>query len=235
MSMDKLKDIQARQAKVPAGKKQVKLSDGGGMYLLVTQTGKCWRFDYRFAGKRLTLALGMYPDVSLTEARKKHKEAREQVAAGIDPSMQKKATKQAEDGTFEAVAREWFEKQRTVWKPGHAVTVMSRLENNVFPWLGNRSMMEIEPPDLLAVLRRIESRGAIETAHRVKSICGQVFRYAVATGQAKRDPVPDLKGALTPVQSVSMATITDPKRVGELLRAMQGYAGTFSVKCALLI
>jgi len=233
--IDALSDVQVRQAKLPVDKKQIKLADGRGMYLLVNQTGKYWRFDYRFNGKRKTFALGVYPDVPLKRAREKRDEARSMIADGIDPAMQRKATLKAEKESFEGVAREWYEKQRTVWKPGHAMTVIGRLERDVFPWLGSRPINDIEPPDLLAVLRRIESRGAIETAHRIKSVCGQVFRYAVATGRAKRDPVPDLKGALQPVKATSMATITDPKRIGELLRAIHGYAGAFPVKCALMM
>jgi len=157
------------------------------------------------------------------------------IANDIDPSMQKRATRIAKADSFEAVAREWFAKQKTSWKPGHAKTVIGRLENNIFPWLGNTPINDIEPPDMLAVLRRIESRGAIETAHRIKRVCGQVFRYGIATGRCKRDPVPDLRGALTPVNQTHLATITDPKRVGELLRAIEGYSGTFEVKCALQV
>jgi len=235
MSIGKLKDTELRNPKIPAGRTQTRLSDGGGLYLLVTTTGKYWRFDYRFAGKRLTLALGVYPDRSLKDARSDRDAARKQVADGIDPGMQKKATKQADADSFEAVAREWYEAQRSVWSASHAETVITRLENNIFPWLGNTPVADIEPADMLAVLRRIENRGAIEVAHRIKAVCGQIFRYAIATGRAKRDPVPDLRGALKPRKSVRMATITEPKRVGELLRAIQGYEGTFAVRCALQI
>jgi len=231
-----LNDLQARRAKCPADKKQIKLADGGGLHLLVTAKGsKYWRLDYRFRGMRKTLALGVYPDVSLAKARARTQEARELIADGIDPAMVKKAKLRAKKNSFESVAREWYEKQSAIWKPTHAATVIDRLEANIFPWLGNTPINDIEPPDLLAVLRRIENRGAVEVAHRVKAVCGQVFRYGIATGRCKRDPVPDLRGALTPRKTVSMATITDPKRVGELLRAIEGYQGSFPVKCALQV
>jgi integrase len=233
--MAELKEIQVRQAKLADGQKRKKLADGGGMYLLVTPTGKYWRLDYRFAGKRKTLALGVYDDVSLKRARDKRHEARVSLDKKIDPAMQKKATKKAEANSFEAVAREWYEKQQPTWKPNHARTVISRLERDVFPWLGSTPVADIEAPALLTLLKRIEKRGAIETAHRIKSICGQVFRYAIATGRAQRDPVPDLRGALRPVKQGSMATITNPKRVGELMRAIQSFKGTFQVQCALQI
>jgi len=157
------------------------------------------------------------------------------IADDIDPSIQKQATRTAKADSFEAVAREWFAKEKAIWKPSHADTVIGRLEKNIFPWLGSTPINDIEPPDMLAVLRRIESRGAIETAHRIKRVCGQVFRYGIATGRCKRDPVPDLRGALQPVKTLHLATITDPKRVGELLRAIEGYSGTFEVQCALQI
>jgi len=236
MSTGNLSDVKIRSAKVPAGKKQLKLSDGGGLYLLVTaKGGKYWRLDYRFNGKRKTLALGVYSDVSLSDARDLRHDKRQLIRNRIDPAAQKKAEKMAEVDSFEAVAREWYEKNRPIWSATHADSVISRLERNIFPWLGHRPIGEIEPPELLVVLRRMESRGAVETAHRVKAVCGQIFRFAIATGRAQRDPVPDLKGALRPVKAGSMATITDPKRVGELLRAIEGYSGTFAVKCALQI
>jgi len=230
-----LSDVRIRQAKLPAGKKQIKFADGKGMYLLINQTGKYWRLDYRFNGKRKTMSLGVYPDVSLSEARDMRHDKRKLIRNGIDPSAQRQATKKADADSFEAVAREWFAKEKAIWKPGHAKTVIGRLENNIFPWLGNTPINDIEPPDLLAVLRRIEARGAVETAHRIKRVCGQVFRYGIATGRCKRDPVPDLRGALQPVKTLHLATITDPKRVGELLRAIEGYSGTFEVKCALQV
>ena len=228
-----LTDIKVKSAKVPDGKKQVKLTDGRGMYLLVTPKGKYWRIDYRFEGKRKTLALGVYPDISLKDARDRRDEARKKLAHGVDPSLAKKAQRSSLANSFEAVALEWFHKQSTQWTTGHSNTVLRRLEKDVFPWIGGRLIDGIEPPDVLSVLRRIENRGAIETAHRIKSICGQVFRYSVATGRSRRDPTLDLRGALTPVKHTHLATITDPKKVGGLMRSIDGYEGAFVTRCAL--
>jgi len=198
--------------------------------------GKCWRFKYRYAGKEKALALGTYPEISLLEARGRLIAARKTLAQGIDPAMQKKAQKKAQtDSTnsFEIVAREWHGKQKPTWAPGHAETTIARLERDVFPWLGQQPINEITSPDVLKVLRRVESRGAIETAHRIKTVCGQVFRYAVATGRADRDPAADLKGALPPAKKKHRAAITKPNQFADLLRAIDGYEGSFSVKCAL--
>lgn len=230
-----LTDIKARNAK--PGEKQKKLSDSDGMYLLITpQGGKYWRFKYRYAGKEKVLALGTYPEIRLADARQRRDEARRQVAHGIDPNAVRKAKKQAktkESETFEVIAREWHGKFKESWSPSHAHVTITRLERDIFPWMGKRPISEIEPPEVLAVLQRIESRGAVETARRMKIVCGQVFRYAVATGRAKRDPTPDLKGALKPVISKHMAALTDPKEVAPLLRAIDDYKGSFIVKCAL--
>ncbi len=217
--------------------KPYKLSDEKGMYLLVNQTGKYFRFDYRFGGKRKTYAIGIYPDVSLKDARWKRDEARQLIQNNIDPSQHKKETKnlQKEQGanSFEAIAREWFTKNKHTWTQGHSRTIISRLENNVFPWLGSRPIAEISPPELLKIFRRIEDRGALETAHRVKQICGQVFRYAIATGRAERDPAADLRGALPPTKLKHMATITDPNKIGALLKAIHDYEGHPITRCAL--
>ena len=217
--------------------KQYKMSDERGLYVLVTKTGKYFRFDYRFLGKRKTLAIGVYPDVTLKAAREKRDEARRQLAEGIDPSQYKKETRamlmdQAAN-SFEAVAREWFTKNKHTWTHGHSRTIIRRLEFNVFPWLGKRPVASITPRELLTVLRRMEDRGALETAHRVKTICGQVFRYAIATGRAERDPSPDLRGALPPTKPKRMSTITNPEKIGELLRAIDGYTGHVITRCAL--
>ena len=217
--------------------KPYKLSDEKGLYLLVNKAGKYFRYDYRFNKKRKTLALGVYPDVSLKEAREKNNEARKLLQGDIDPAQYKKETKSMRivqaANSFEARAREWFTKNIHTWTEGHSRTIISRLENNVFPWLGSRPIAETTAPEILTVLRRIEDRGAMETAHRVKQICGQVFRYAVATGRAERDPSTDLRGALPPTKPKHMATITNPKKVGELLRAIDGYEGHLITRCAL--
>lgn len=217
--------------------KPYKLIDGRGLYVLVNKAGKYFRWDYRFAGKRKTLALGVYPEISLKEAREKHEDLRRLLARDIDPmemKKQKKAEVQAEvENSFEFVAREWFAKNKSVWTARHADTIISRLQNNIFPWLGAAEISAISAPMLLEALRRIEERGALETAHRVKQICGQVFRYAIATGRAERDPSFDLRGALAPTKSKSMATITDPQKIGILMRAIDGYQGSLITRCAL--
>ncbi len=217
--------------------KQYKLSDEKGLYLLVKKAGKYFRLDYRFAGKRKTFAIGVYPDVTLAEARQQRDEARKLIQKGVDPSQHKKETKnmlqEMAANNFETIAREWYEKKRPAWVERHAFTVIRRLELNIFPWLGNRPIKLITAPELLSVLRKIESRGAIETAHRIKQVCGQIFRYAIATGRAERDPSADLRGALTSTKPKCMAAITDPKKIGGLLRAIDGYDGYIITKCAL--
>ena len=230
-----LTDVKVRNAK--PGEKQVKLTDADGMYLLVTPAGgKCWRLKYRFSGKEKVLALGTYPEISLADARERRDAARKLLANGVDPSEAKKAQKAATtsdaENSFEIVAREWHARHAPTWAESHAYWVMRRLEQYVFPDIGARPIAELKAPDVLKVLRRIESV-ALETAHRVKFIFGQIFRYAVATGRAERDPSADLKGALPPRQQKHHPSITDPKEVAGLLRAIDAYGGTFSVKCAL--
>ncbi|MCG6878403.1 MAG: integrase arm-type DNA-binding domain-containing protein [Deltaproteobacteria bacterium] len=230
-----LTDAKVRNARPKS--KQFKIFDTDGLFLLVSPAGgKWWRFKYRFGGKEKLISLGTYPEVSLAQARGRRDEARKQVADSIDPSQVRKALKNAtiqNQSTFEAVAREWHTRFTPTWTPGHALTIKRRLELNVFPWIGERPIMEIKAPELLMTLRRIESRGALETAHRVRAICGQVFRYAVATGRAERDPAADLRGALPPVKPKHLSAITDPEKVAGLLRAIDGYQGSFVTKCAL--
>jgi integrase len=219
----------------PRGK-PYKLADERGMYLLVRPDGgRWWRLDYRRpdSGKRNTLSLGTFPDVSLKRAREKRDEARVLLADGIDPGDKRKAETLANADTFEAIGREWFAKFSTKWAKSHADKVLARLENDVFPWLGSKPIAKITAPDFLGVLKRIETRGAIETAHRASQNCGQVMRYAVATGRAPIDPTPSLRGSLTPWKPVHYASITDPKQYGELLRAIDGFTGTLPVKSAL--
>lgn len=217
--------------------KQYKLTDEKGMYLLVNRTGKYFRLDYRFASKRKTLALGVYPSVKLVEAREKRDEAKRMIANGVDPGQTRKHQKtiQIEQAanSFEAVAREWHGKYSSNWADSHAKKIIRRFELYLFPWLGSRPIAAITPPELLAVLRKIESKGIRETAHRAQQTCGQVFRYAIATGRAERDPSADLRGALTPAKHERMSTITEPKKIGELLRAIDGYEGTPVAKSAL--
>ncbi|MES9968707.1 MAG: integrase arm-type DNA-binding domain-containing protein [Candidatus Thiodiazotropha sp.] len=234
LSVIPLTDTAIRNAKPK--EKNYKLSDGGGLYLLITtKGGKWWRLDYRFNGKRKTLSMGVYPDVSLKSARDRRSEAKTQLADGIDPGEIRKATKasQSDADGFEAVAREWWGQREPTWSKTHSSRIIQRLEKDVFPWIGNRPIGEISAPELLTVLRRIENRGALETAHRIHQSCGQIFRYAVATGRAQRDPSADLKGALPPTRQKHHASITDPKKIGELLRVIDGYEGSLVTRCAL--
>jgi integrase len=229
-----LTDTALRSAKPRA--KAFKLFDGGGLYLEVSPAGgKWWRWKYRHGGKEKRLSLGVYPDVSLKAARAKREAARRQLAAGIDPGQARKAEKLAQAGAecFEAIAREWHAKFSPGWVASHGDRILRRLDKDVFPWLGARPIAEVKAPELLAVLRRIESRGAQETAHRAMQNCGQVFRYAVATGRAERDPTGDLRGALPPPKEKHHASIIEPKRIGALLRAIDAYEGFFATKCAL--
>ena len=221
----------------PSDKRQ-RLFDSKGLYMEVAPSGgKWWRFKYRIDGKEKRISLGTYPDVSLSEARDNRDDARKLVSKGVDPSEHRKAQKvtrrEKVTNNFENIAREWHTKQSPSWSNKHAETVLTRLENNIFPWLGSKPIADISAKDLLANLRRVEKRGAIETAHRVLGICGQVFRYAVATGCTERDISVDLKGALAPVKTNHLPAVTDPVQVGKLLRALDSYEGTLITKCAL--
>ena len=210
-----------------------KLSDERGLYLLVNKTGKYWRFNYRHDGKQRTLALGVYPDVTLAQARERRDQARTLLANGVDPSVVKQARKLAAENSFEAITREWHAKFSPGWVPHHADKIIKRFEREVFPWIGSRPIADINAPELLTVLRRMEDRNALDTAHRVHQNCGKVFRYAVATGRAQRDPSGDLRGAIPPAIEHHHPTITKPKRVGELLRAIAGYSGSHITRGAL--
>jgi integrase len=221
-----------------AAEKPQKLSDGAGLYLLVEPSGaKYWRMAYRFAGKQRLLALGVYPDTTLKAARFTAMEAREKLRNGIDPNelrrLRKTTQQESLANSFSAIALEWFAKQKPAWAETHCTKVKWMLEKNLFPWMGSRPIAEITPPELLMTLRRIEGRGAIETAKRVKQVAGQVFRFAIASGRAQRDPSQDLRGALTAPVKRHLAAITDPKEVGPLLLALDGYYGSDVVRSAL--
>jgi integrase len=236
--LDTLTVTAIRNAK-PADKVQ-RLFDGRGLYLEITPSGaRYWRLKYRHAGKEKRLALGVYPVVSLADARKLRDAARKGLSEGRDPSAERKAGKAravlSAATTFEGVARDWLASQQRKLTAATYAKAERTLEANVFPWIGARPMTEIDAPELLAVLKRIEARGANETAHRVKARVGQVFRYAIAHGTATRDPSADLRGALAPVVSRSHAAITDPAMVGELLRALDSYAGQLATRCALRV
>jgi integrase len=231
-----LTDTAIRKAK-PAEKPH-RMADSGGLYLEVSPAGgKLWRWKYRFGGKEKRLALGAYPDTGLKDARDKRDAARKLLAEGTDPGEARKASKAAGEeraaNSFAMIAAEWLALQ----KPRMAAATLEKarwtFDDLVNPWIGKRPIAEIDAPELLKLLRRIEQRGAHETAHRTKQRCGQVFRYAISTGRAKHDPTADLRGALAPVVSKSRAAITDPLKMGELLRAIDGYSGSFVVRCAM--
>jgi integrase len=236
---------------IKPGDPRKRLSDGDGLYLLLFVKGGAhgWRFSYSIHGRRKLLSLGTYPDTGLALARRKADDARRLLSQDIDPSDQRKATKAAKvqereeqrraddglppSGSFEAVAREWFDARRHSWADTYSSKIMDRLVADVFPYIGRRPVGAITPPELLTVLRRIEARGAIETAHRARENCSQVFRYAVAAGLAERDPAQDLRDALRKPQVRHFPAITRPDRLAELLRAIDGYAGTPVVRAAL--
>lgn len=230
-----LTDIKLRNAK--PREKPYKMHDARGLYAIVTSGGGKWfRMKYRFAGKEKTISLGVYPDISLAKARERRDDAHKLLALGTDPSAQRQAEKvsqRAEKNSFTPVARAWFEKFSANWVPEHSATVIHRLEMDVFPWIGAKPIAEIGATELLEVLRRIEARGAISTAHRIKQIIGQVFRYAIATGKASRDPSADLRGALSPEREGHFGALTKPADVAKLMRAITNYEGSLIVRCAL--
>lgn len=248
MAKDLLTDLALRNAKPQNN--DTRLNDGGGLYLLVKPNGaKWWRFDYTISRKRKTLSVGVYPDVSLSDARRKAQEARTAVANGIDPSDVRKASKvsqlhqlenqkRIEEGlpaldSFEHIALEWFDKMMINKTENYKSRVLAALKRDAFPWIGQLPLNQIKPTELLGVLQRIERRNAIETAHRMLQTCGQIFRYAQATGRAENDITSALKGALAPVINSNFASMTDPQKVAPLLRAIDAYNGSLIVKCAL--
>lgn len=231
-----LTDTAIRNAK-PADK-PVRLFDGGGLYLEIAPSGgKWWRLKYRFGGKEKRYSLGVYPEVTLATARKKRDEAREKLAAGIDPGEAKKAEKRASllaaANSFEVVARGWMNERKTTVEPAQHAKTLARMENDVFPWLGKRPIAEIDAPEILVVLKRVDGRGARFTAHRIRSEISRVFRYGIKEGHCKADPARDLVDAIPPAQTTHFASITEPEKVGEMLRAFDGFTGTFPVLCAL--
>ncbi|EGD04505.1 integrase family protein [Burkholderia sp. TJI49] len=216
----------------------MRLFDGGGLYLEIAPSGgKWWRLKYRFGGKEKRYSLGVYPEVTLATARKKRDEAREKLAAGIDPGEAKKAEKRASllaaANSFEVVARGWMDERKTTVEPAQHAKTLARMENDVFPWLGKRPIAEIDAPEILVVLKRVDGRGARFTAHRIRSEISRVFRYGIKEGHCKADPARDLVDAIPPAQTTHFASITEPEKVGEMLRAFDGFTGTFPVLCAL--
>ena len=218
----------------PAGDKH---ADGGGMYLLVNPSGKYWRMDYRFADKRKTLALGVYPEVSLAKARQRREKARELLADGIDPGIAKREEKQAKADaaahTFKLIAHDWLTKTAAERAPTTQNKITSWLEKDVIPFIGAMPISTIGPRDVLAALRKMGARGALDSVHRVKQVTGQVFRYAVAIGAAERDITQDLKGSLAKAAPSHFAAITEPKLLGDLLRSIFAYSGHPNVVTAL--
>jgi integrase len=231
-----LSDVAAKSAR--PREKPYKLSDSGGLYLLVNPNGaRYWRMDYRFAGKRKLLALGVYPAVGLAAARKKREVAKEQLASGLDPPLAKKAEKRSAKylatNTFETIANEWLENQRQSWTPRYAAHVLTRLQADIFPALGKRPITEINAPELLEALRKVEDRGALEIAKRLRQTCGQIFRYAIVTGRASRDPSADLKGALKPPGKPKHHRAMAKAGLPDFLSALDTYDGDPRTKYAL--
>jgi integrase len=232
--MQKLTATAVKQAKPKD--KPYKLADGGGLYLHVKSNGKYWRYKYRFANKEKLLALGVYPDTSLADVRKSHQASRKSLANGIDPNAAKQAQKAADQGTsansFEGIALEWLQ-MRGAKSEGGDKRLNRLLQKDLFPYIGKRPISKITSPDLLKALRRIESRGAVNTAHRAKQAAGMVFRYAVATGRAERDPSVDLKDALAQPKRTHFKSLTEPNDVAPLMVAIKNYQGTPAVMAAL--
>ncbi len=233
--MSKLKDTVIKSVKYEG--KTKKLFDGGGLYLLVNKSGKYWRYDYRFQNKRKTLAVGVYPDDSVLDARSEHLRAKKLLKKGKDPGYLRKVEKisqlEGSKNNFEHLSEKWLEIQD--WTEGHKRTVISRLKNYILPWLGSRPVEEIKTPEIFAICKQIENKGTIETAHRVKTICSQVFSHCIASGLIDINPCRDLSKALKTPKAKHMATITDPKEIGALLRAIDCYKGQESTKAALLL
>jgi integrase len=233
-----LTDAQCRNAICPPEKKQVRFSDSGGMYLQVSPNGsKRWFLKYRIAGKEKQLALGSYPAVGLTVARRARDAAKLQKSEGVDPVLARKVQKlkltNPDGDTFKVVALEWFAKQEAQWSEAHAQRSKRQLERDLFPWIGDRRLADIKPVELLATLRKVEERGAVETADRGLMLARQVWRYGVATGRVERDITGDLKGALMPYRGTHFAAITEPAKLGALILAIRAYKGGPIVRAAL--
>jgi len=231
-----LTNTQVQKSKPDA--KPRKLFDEKGLFLLVHPSGgKWWRFKYRFNGKEKLLAIGTFPEVSLAQARELRDEARSLVARSVDPSEMKRQRKlvgrEAAKNSLEVVAREWLVRKATIWSPGHAARVQRGMESDVFPSLGRIPVSDLKAGDLLSAIRKIEQRGAVESAHRALSNCSQIMRFAVQTGRADTDPCANLKGALQPVRAKHLSAITEPSKIGPLMKRLHSYKGTFIVASAL--
>ncbi|MBU2644531.1 integrase arm-type DNA-binding domain-containing protein [bacterium] len=212
----KLSDAKIKAAKVPEGKKQIRLSDGGSLYLQVSPMGKYWRMNYRFGAKQKTLALGVYPQVSLKDAREKREASKKLLEQNIDPSQKKQADRRkavtaTKAITFEGIASEWISKNSARWVASTQKHTQAKLDKHILPWIGSLPIEEIEAQDILALVQRVEKRGTIETAHRLKMLCSQIFRYGIALGITRYDPTIGLQGALSPIVVQHRATITEPR------------------------
>jgi integrase len=227
-----LSDAAVRNAKPRV--RRYKLFDETGLFLIITpEGGKWWRCRYRWQGKEQTLSLGTYPKVTLRQARLAREAIQKQLREGVNPSEARKASDTALQDTFEVLARDWHTARAPRWSTGHAARLLRDLEKDVFPWLGLKPIRTLTALDLKAILQRIQERGALDSAHRVLQVCGQVFRYAIAGHQAERNPAADLKGWLPSPARTHFATITEPQAIGALIRALDGYPGSFPVHCAL--
>lgn len=231
-----LTDIKVRTIKPKL--KSFKQADEKGLYLLITPKGaKHWKFKYRFDGKEKKLSFGAYPEVKLADARQRRDDARKLLSEDIDPSTYQKerriARQMGATNGFELIALEWHAKNIHSWTQEHGKRILTRLQKDIFPWLGNYPISDIKAPELLKALERIQSRGAIETAHRALQNCSQIFRYAVVTGRAEHDVTVNLRGALMPVKKRNHASITTPNEIRKLLKTIQDYEGHFITKCAL--
>ncbi len=235
----KLTESMLKKAKPKADGKDAQLRDGGGLFANVTGGGVYWRYEYRHEGKRRNLSIGSYPEVGLEEAREKHKEARALLARGTDPSTHKRMMKAANTdistNSFEAIAREWFGRNKDSWSESHKVRTLSYLERDVFPWMGKLNINEVMPSHVIRVVQRVEARGAGDAARRVKQYILQVYKYAKTMEIAERNPAADIDNniILQPRSKKHFSTITDPPKVGQLLRDMEDYQGSFVVRCAL--
>lgn len=233
-----LTDLECKKAVCPEDKRHIRLHDGGSLYLQVAPNGsKRWFYKYVFSGKEKHMALGNYPAVSLTAARRARDEARLLKASGVEPIARRKGEKlrlmNPAGDTFEEVAREWLDKQLAMWSSVHAERVTRQLDRDLIPFIGDRKIDGIAPAELLAVLRKVEQRGAIETADRCLQVARQIWRYAIATSRATVDATASLKQALTPYRTKHFAAITEPEALGKLLRAIAAYRGGLIVKTAL--
>lgn len=227
-----LTDTALRAAK-PTEKAQ-KLFDGNGLYLMITPTGtKSWRLKYRFQGKEKLISLGPYPTVSLKEARERATAARKTLESGTDPSAERKREKNMTQNTFEMVAREWHAMKSAKWTASYAEATLNRMQRNLFPFIGSRPVNEVTAPEILTLLRKVEARGQVGTAHALKHVCSGVMRYAIATGRAERDPAADLRGALAPHLKKHRPALTAPESVGNLMHSIYNYQGSLVVRSAL--